>query len=704
MLTLSKLPDRRKLSGTYLKDAVASAHNITRSNVEQKFATGQSDGWKNIAKVSVITSTMSVNREVHLVQTHDMTGLPKTGEQHALLIKEDLARMRDEFHVHPIAWVTDDGPDGKGARNLLRRVLPSLMSFLCWGHQSNLLAGDYLTFPTYKDTVDEAIEIVRWFNNHGGALDLLNQAQLFTFKRVLALIHPALTRWTTNFQSASRLLVLRRALEACVARNRETLVVIGEKSQTSNAKETARRVIASIDDKAFWDRLDRVEAHLKPLAIATNILQASHARLDHVLLTLANLYRMYGADGVEEDVREHMRSRLELRWKKGAGKDQSLFILAVFLNPYIRGYCFNRAVLPPATLYRLATEAFTRFYGCAPDPAFTDALVDYSQRQGEFSDERMQLDYHKATAGEHDKDVDIVRAWSWIDAVDEPLAICPGRNGVVKLAIRILSAAVNSAGPECVFSDFGKTHTKDRNRLRPSHVHDISTLRMALRREHAAAGFSTRRQKRKLGADYEPMAPATTSTTGTAIPCEDGDPVFEEDHDAFRRFGEDLVNAAIDSSEPDEDLDAENEREKVAGEELESRSSHSIPTATQGSEQSPSNPDSALPRSGPLVLTIDSVTASQPPLLPRRGRPREPNPVSIPLSTLFLYPPLATAPASSHGPSSSTSSPPNPAGAIGSDSDLRNRFEFIWKGGIRSLNRETQVCEAAAYIASPSAL
>ncbi|KAI8986109.1 hypothetical protein BD414DRAFT_416319 [Trametes punicea] len=145
-LPSAKLPDRRKLSGTYLKEAVALVQITVHTNIRGKLATGQSDGWKNISKVSVITSTMSVNREVYLIQTHDMTGLSKTGEQHAHIIKEDMAHMRDQFDVHPIAWVTDDGPDGKGAQNLLRRSLPWLMTFVCWGHQSNLLAGDYLSF------------------------------------------------------------------------------------------------------------------------------------------------------------------------------------------------------------------------------------------------------------------------------------------------------------------------------------------------------------------------------------------------------------------------------------------------------------------------------------------------------------------------------------------------------------------------------
>ncbi|KAI0631797.1 hypothetical protein C8Q77DRAFT_1074755 [Trametes polyzona] len=255
-----EVPDRRDLAGKYLQEAVTSAVTATRSRVAGGLATGMSDGWKNIAKVPVLTSVMLVKNQPELIQMHNMAGLPKTGEQHAKIIQEDLDIMRNKFNVHPIAWVTDDGPDGKGARNLLRRLLPWLMTFVCWAHQSGLLAGDFLVFPEFKATVSAALDVVRWFNNHSSALDLFNQEQCLTYPdrpRPLVLILPALTRWTTHFQCASRLLEVGRALELCVARHRESLLQIGEKSQTAHAKETARKVIATIDDKEFWKRLDR---------------------------------------------------------------------------------------------------------------------------------------------------------------------------------------------------------------------------------------------------------------------------------------------------------------------------------------------------------------------------------------------------------------------------------------------------------------
>lgn len=65
----SNVPERRALSGTYLNSAVEAAHSKTREAVEGKYATGQSDGWKNIAKTSVITSMMNVERQVSLTGT-----------------------------------------------------------------------------------------------------------------------------------------------------------------------------------------------------------------------------------------------------------------------------------------------------------------------------------------------------------------------------------------------------------------------------------------------------------------------------------------------------------------------------------------------------------------------------------------------------------------------------------------------------------
>ncbi|TFK78324.1 hypothetical protein K466DRAFT_507447, partial [Polyporus arcularius HHB13444] len=481
------IPDRRALAGSILTGAVQKIEEATTARVAGKFATGQSDGWRNIAKTDVITSMMSVDREVFPISTHNMKGKPKTGIEHYKIIEADMEKMRSAFHVHPIAWVTDDGPDGKCARRLLREKYAWLVTLVCWGHQSSLLAGDYLTFPLYSSTVNDALEVVRWFNNHSLALELFHQAQLWTNperRSPLALILPALTRWTTHFQAASRLCALGPAMRACVMRNGDKLLEIGENSQTESSRATARNVIKTVENADFWKRLDRVEAHLKPIAIATNILQTPHTRLDHVLGTLANLYRIYDSDSVEED---------------GSGTEQAEFILATFFNPYIRGYCFNRESLSGADLFDMAIQAFKRFFGCDPDPDFTDALLAYSQGKEEFSDARMMLESHQKLAETRGTSPEVVQIWKLVDRSNDSYEICRGRNGIAKLAIRILSITANSADVERLFSLFGLIHTKRRNRLHTTTVHNTAVVRMSRLREHADAGrLPHRRLKRKL--------------------------------------------------------------------------------------------------------------------------------------------------------------------------------------------------------------
>jgi hypothetical protein len=49
--------------------------------------------------------------------THNVQGQPKTGNYLLKLILEDIKYMQEVFLVKIIAWCTDDGPDGKKARD-----------------------------------------------------------------------------------------------------------------------------------------------------------------------------------------------------------------------------------------------------------------------------------------------------------------------------------------------------------------------------------------------------------------------------------------------------------------------------------------------------------------------------------------------------------------------------------------------------------
>lgn len=132
---------------------------------------------------------------------------------------------------------------------------------------------------------------------------------------------------------------------------------------------------------------------MEPLAIAANVSQAAHTRLDQVLLTLGNLVRQYsntdtGPALFDEDLRLGVLASLEKRWKK---IDQDIFIVAVFLNPYIRANLFKRQYLTEAHLYFIVERLYERLMRCTADMSFMTAFDDYKSSSAEFSDEGMSL-------------------------------------------------------------------------------------------------------------------------------------------------------------------------------------------------------------------------------------------------------------------------------------------------------------------------
>jgi len=77
----------------------------------------------------------------------------------------------------------------------------------------------------------------------------------------------------------------------------------------------------------------RIQKILEPLAITANVAQALHTHLDHVLLMLGNLARIFSQNlEFDKDLHLGILTSLEKRWKKA---DQDVFIMAVFLNPFI---------------------------------------------------------------------------------------------------------------------------------------------------------------------------------------------------------------------------------------------------------------------------------------------------------------------------------------------------------------------------------
>jgi hypothetical protein len=265
------LPDRRALAGHLLDKELERVEDRTRSKVEGRYATGQCDGWKNIAKQSLVATMVTVNNEVsaitlyaeavvlilgqaHLMRTHDVSAEQKTGEFLWQLVTTDIQYSEDKFRIIIIAWCTDDGGDARKMRRLLKDQMPWLIIVLCWAHQIQLVIGDYLSLKDgTTECVKLALEVINWFNNHSRALGLLNSEQRATYGKVLALILPVITRWTAHYLSSRRLLEVSVAIRACVMKHKEKLINCS--GPKADAKAKAESVMAIVECNRFWECL-----------------------------------------------------------------------------------------------------------------------------------------------------------------------------------------------------------------------------------------------------------------------------------------------------------------------------------------------------------------------------------------------------------------------------------------------------------------
>ncbi|KAJ7728854.1 hypothetical protein DFH07DRAFT_969757 [Mycena maculata] len=186
-------------------------------------------------------------------------------------------------------------------------------------------------------------------------------------------------------------------------------------------------------------------------------MQAPDAGLDQVLLMLGNLYRIYGSPEINSRVRSCVRKSLEKRW---LAMEREVFILAVYLNPYIRGSAFSpkNPALKVISLYNVAKRLFQGAAGIFLKVYETQIKLLYEREN---------------------KRVNVAKVWEQLDTGE-----ANGRNGLVKLAIWIFEY-------HCEFSRL-------RTQLSIQKVRKMTTVDMDLKRQHEELGLTTDRIKRKF--------------------------------------------------------------------------------------------------------------------------------------------------------------------------------------------------------------
>ncbi|KIM73621.1 hypothetical protein PILCRDRAFT_80982, partial [Piloderma croceum F 1598] len=457
MLPGAIIPDRKKLAGRILDQEVKLTEDRMKLKIEGRVGTGQCDGWKNKAKKSVVSTMVTVENEAYLINTHDMTKEPKTGDGMFELMKADKKLMEEKYNLTVAGWCADEGPDTKKGKRLMAEEFLWMIILVCWAHQINLVVGDLLGVKhELIEVIKTALEIITWFNGHSAPLAWLQHEQEITYNTSWIIFLPIVTRWLAHYHTCSRLLKIEKALRTCWFRKADEIVL---KAGNAEKQARARAVLDPIGDPEFWKKLRRMKELLEPLAIANNVTQARYTRLDHVGLTLANLYRIYSSSTIEAPIH--------------------VFILAMHLHPWIRGRCFAKT-LSRSGLYNMAENVYKRVFEQEPGWGLLREFMDYSEGLGVYSDESMRLAYWKQRHEESGTPLDLVAIWCFMDN---------STNGIARLAIRIFSIIANSGATKCNFSDFGNIQTKKRSRLTVEKTHKINLVRMEIRRRHASQGL-----------------------------------------------------------------------------------------------------------------------------------------------------------------------------------------------------------------------
>jgi hypothetical protein len=252
-----------------------------------------------------------------------------------------------------------------------------------------------------------------------------------------------------------------------------------------------------------------MKLHLEQLAIAANVTQAAFCCLDTVLLTFGFLVMQYQqlADEEDLDASQSIISSLEKRW---TAADQDIFIAAVIVNPFFRADPFGhhpRFVV--AGIIKLLGRLYARFFWEEPPYTFDVELRDYLTAAGQYSELRAMCLRHKAVAQQRvcsalifpsgmetqrqvflqDTPLDPLEVYRDLSFSSEP------HSPFHRLAARLLSVSANSATCERLFSVFGNTLTKLRNRMGTSTLSSIAELKMHVRNEHRLASTKTRMKR-----------------------------------------------------------------------------------------------------------------------------------------------------------------------------------------------------------------
>ncbi|KDQ23516.1 hypothetical protein PLEOSDRAFT_1049064, partial [Pleurotus ostreatus PC15] len=462
------------LTRRLLPRAVTVMRTEILAQVSGEHGTAQCDGWSGLNNHHYIAFMVTISNKVYTVRVHDASNERKTAQLLYDHMIEVLRILDVDWKVVVVGFTTDASGEARKARKMLTESHPHLICPDCYAHQVGLSISHYIP----RDLIHLKLNLSR------------------AGQTALSVIRAVLTRWTAHYLAYRRLLELGPALRAMTSddamlSSNEKRLITGDRASRTKARE----MVAIIDTPGFWQSLARMKTHLEPLARAANIAQAASCRLDQTLLTFGDLFVHYTylispENETEADANNTactaILDSLEKRWAKS---DQDVFIAATILNPFIKVIPFRQTVqwLSLAGVLSLLTRVYCRVFQVATSPPqLFDNLQDFFNNQGTYKELQSYAEVVSNEAQRNNHPLDPRKVYNGIKPLggDHP--------PLSKLALHLLSICTNSASCERLFSVFGNTLTKLRNRLGNNSLTALAELKMHIRDEHLRGGTKER--------------------------------------------------------------------------------------------------------------------------------------------------------------------------------------------------------------------
>lgn len=246
--------------------------------------------------------------------------------------------------------------------------------------------------------------------------------------------------------------------------------------------------------------------------------------MDQILLTFGSLF-IYYTEIIEKDPEPAnvlgctaILDSIEKRWAKA---DQDVFIAAVILNPFIKTSAFKFSAeanfLTRAGIFGLMKRLYRHFFSITETPEELESNLRqlFLNVEDSFNEHGICADMSQYASAVND-------ASKQEGVSPDPITVYEGISSMVddsppplfKLAYHILSICPNSASCERLFSVFGNTLTKLRNRLGTQTLTSLAEVKMHIRDEHVRDGETKRRMKRFFGTKVNPSQPETAPSHG----------------------------------------------------------------------------------------------------------------------------------------------------------------------------------------------